>query len=136
MPNSKTEPLFTFFNCPLQLGAILLLFSMPGILVASNWQWMRDTPVKSFDSQDWALLEKTINHMLDQGEDGDSEEWRNPETGNGGKVQIMGSMDTDKGVCRDLLITNRTKSNAGSTRLNYCRQPDAQWKIDPRPRQP
>lgn len=135
MPNSKIEQPFTIFNRPRQLGIILLLICIPGMLAASNWQWMRDTAVKSFDEQDWALLENTINRLLSSGADGDSQEWQNPETGNAGSVRILSTTDTDTETCRILLITNTARSEAGTTRLNYCRQPDAQWMIDTRPQQ-
>lgn len=121
---------------PGQLGIILLLLSIPGILAASNWQWMRDTAVRSFDEQDWALLENTVQQMLDQGADGDSQEWQNPETGNAGSVQVLDTRDTDEGICRNVLITNTAKQKAGATRLIYCRQADSSWKIDTRPQQP
>ena len=106
------------FNKHTLIGALLLVFSSPGVLWGSNWQWMKDTEVRSFSEQDWALLDKTITQMLVQGSDGDTQQWQNPETGNSGSVQIQDTRETATG-----------------TRLNYCRQPDGQWKIDTRPRQ-
>ncbi len=115
--------------------AIILIFSIPGALWASNWQWLKNAPVMSFDEQDWELLQETINQTLDKGADGDSREWRNPETGNFGSVQVLDTRITDTGSCRNLVISNTSRPEKGVTRLNYCRQPDGQWKIDTRTQQ-
>jgi len=86
----------------------------------------------SFDEQDWELLENTIIQVLANDADGDSRQWQNPETGNSGNVQVLDTRKTDLGNCRNLLISNQTKPESGVTRLNYCQQPDGQWKIDHR----
>lgn len=123
------------FNRSNLIGVIVLVFLIPGVLWASNWQWMKDTEVKSFNEQDWALLDNTITQMLDQGSDGDKQEWQNPETGNSGSVQVQDTRETTTGTCRNLLISNNSKPESGVTRLDYCRQQDGQWKIDNRPQQ-
>lgn len=111
---------------------IILMFSIPGALLASNWQWLKDTPVMSFDERDWELLQETINQTLDEDSDGESRQWNNPETGNSGTVQVLDTRDTDTGHCRNLVISNSASPKKGVTRLNYCRQLDGQWKIDTR----
>jgi len=120
------------FNKTSLACAIILMFSVPGMLLASNWQWLKDAPVMSFDEQDWKLLQETINQTLNKDSDGDSRQWNNPETGNSGTVQVLDTRDTDTGLCRNLVISNSSKPEKEVTRLNYCRQPDGQWKIDTR----
>lgn len=123
------------FNKHTLVGVLLLVSSTPGVLWGSNWQWMKDTEVRSFSEQDWVLLDKTITQMLVQGSDGDTQQWQNPQTGNSGSVQIQDTRETAAGTCRNLLISNNSEPGSGTTRLNYCRQPDGQWKIDTRPQQ-
>lgn len=117
------------------ISLIVIALLIPGVPWASNWQWMKDTEVMSFDEQDWALLENTITQMLNQGSDGDKQQWQNPQTGNSGTVQIQDTRETIAGTCRLLLISNNAKPESGFTRMNYCKQQDGQWKIDPRPQQ-
>lgn len=89
----------------------------------------------AFDEQDWELLENTILQVLNKEADGDSRQWQNPETGNSGRVHVLATREADTGTCRNLLISNQAKPESGVTRLNYCRQPDGQWKIDNRAQQ-
>ena len=117
------------------ISLVVIVLLLPGVPWASNWQWMKDTEVMSFDEQDWALLENTITQMLNQGSDGDRQQWQNPQTGNSGTVQIQDTRETTAGTCRLLLISNDAKPESGFTRMNYCKQQDGQWKIDPRPQQ-
>ncbi len=108
---------------------IILIFLVPGALWASNWQWLKDTTVVAFDEQDWQLLQQTVIQSLNKDPDGKSRQWSNPDTDNSGRVQVLDTRDTDAGICRNLLISNDSSSNTGVTRLNYCKQPDGQWKI-------
>jgi surface antigen len=126
------EPPFMPFNKTKLACTAILIFAIPGVCLASNWQWLKDAPVTSFDEQDWELLQETISQTLNKDSDGDSRQWDNPETGNSGTVKVIDTRDGSTGPCRKLVISNGALPEKGVTRLNYCRQPDGQWKIDPR----
>lgn len=118
-------------NCVLILGV-----SFSGLLQASNWQWLKDAPLMSFDEQDMELLGETIHQALEQDTDGNRRDWHNPKTGHSGDIQVLDTRETDVGKCRLLLISNKAKPEKGVSRLTYCRQPDGEWKIDNRKKMP
>ena len=122
------------FNKSRLFGVIILLCCIPGTMWASNWQWLKDSPVMSFDEKDWKLLNNAIDQMLNEGADGDRRQWQNPQTGNSGSVQVVDTSNTDTGTCRNLVISNNSKPENGVTRLNFCQQQDGQWKVDNRTR--
>ncbi len=63
---------------------------------------------------------------------GDTERWRNPNTGDSGSVKLIGSSEVKGQPCRKLEYTVRLeqkKQELNSYVLNWCKTASGEWKI-------
>ena len=111
---------------PAALGFAL---SLPAAAV--NWGFLEDAPVARFTDGDWALLEETSQKALDEAADGDTHGWNNPESGAFGTIQPLDSYERDGSRCRRTEIFNSAKGAFGTSRFDFCKQPDGSWKVAP-----
>ncbi len=66
---------------------------------------------------------------------GTIERWRNPDTDNAGKVELVRKYDAKGLPCRGVSYTIRFGGDATAERryrLNWCRQQSGDWKIVPK----
>ncbi len=73
-----------------------------------------------------------LQEALDQAPDGDTRGWNNPETGAFGTIQPLNSYEAGGSNCRRTEIFNSAKGTSGTSRFDFCKQPDGKWKVAPR----
>lgn len=112
----------------LLLFAVLLALGT-GSGMASNVQFLRDSPLSKMTTEDLTLMRATIRESLDQGVDGTSKRWENPKTGASGVVTPLKSFQRDGAPCRLVEIFNEAQGFSGRTRYDFCKQPDGTWKM-------
>jgi surface antigen len=109
--------------------SVFLLLAAQGAH-AFNLRWLEDTPVQSFNDEDWRLLQQTVEQALNRSNKGDRLTWQNPESGNSGSVTNIGPADQDGRSCIRLGIHNETEKLSGSSVARFCRQDDGSWKME------
>ena len=107
----------------------LLLSSLFSVSLASNWGFLKDAPIVSFNSKDTTLMEKTIFKALDTIKDGDKLAWKNDKTGNSGLANPINSYKVNGKSCRTIRIINRSKKNIAESQHNFCQAEDKSWKL-------
>jgi surface antigen len=118
----------------LALAAAALLSSPP--VLAVNWNRLKYSPVADFTDRDFELLRKAGREALDASSDGDTREWRNPETGAHGTVKPLSTYEAEGATCRRVEIFNAGSGSSGTSRFDFCRQPDGTWKVAPQRQAP
>jgi hypothetical protein len=113
--------------------AIVATAFLPALATAQNLSFLKSAPVGYFDDKDVAILLETIDATLDEQQPHAIREWKNPDTGNSGKVEVLGaSKGADGTPCKRLRISNLAH-NGVSSRASYtfCKETD-KWIVVPR----
>ena len=115
-----------------RIFAFVLILCIPSIASAVNFQWLTDSAAQEFTEQDWVVFSDALDSALNQAEDGGIQQWSNEQSGNSGSIEVDNTRQTEHGTCRQVITTNRTARQLGTSNLTMCLQPDGSWKIDNR----
>ena len=110
--------------------AAAILFADAPVL-ASNLNFLADSPATYFNQQDKALFKDTTTTMLNEANDGESRSWSNPETKSSGEVKVLRTLPGED-KCRELEITNRAAGRKHTGRSVFCYEAkNDRWVIRP-----
>ncbi len=115
----------------MRLAIILILTFVVFISTNSyavNMQYLKYSPVASFTTEDFNMLQTTGKKALEENKDGQLSEWKNPETGHSGSITPLNSKTIDGMHCRKVRFLNRTENISGQAIYTFCRV-DNKWKI-------
>jgi len=90
--------------------------------------WLKDAPIRYFSEKDNEIMMSTIQAALDDGEDGASYDWKNPDSGNFGSVMLIDKLEHDGQTCRHAQIKNSARGNAATSKFLFCRQSNGKWQ--------
>ena len=95
------------------------------------WGWLNDSPVSKFNDDDWTLLRSTGNDLLNRGQDGEFDDWRNEKSGNYGTIKIIESGEYEGMACKKVAFFNAAPDHglSGKTVQVVCKHPDGIWKL-------
>ncbi|WP_198264434.1 hypothetical protein [sulfur-oxidizing endosymbiont of Gigantopelta aegis] len=103
---------------------MFLLFSNAS---AVNMQYLKYSPVASFEPEDFEMLQTVGRKALDENKDGVTSEWANTETGNSGSITPLDSSTIDEMHCRKTKLFNKAKDKSGQAVFTFCKVGD-RWK--------
>jgi hypothetical protein len=106
---------------------------LPAAAAAQNLSFLKDAAVSYFDEKDVSMLLETVDATLDEQQPHAIREWKNPGTGNSGKMEVLGTTTSAAGTpCKRLRITN-VAHNGVNSRASYtfCKETD-KWMVVPR----
>jgi len=83
----------------------------------------------SLDKVDQMTMAKTTQRTLEVVRDGETNTWRNPNTGNSGTVVPTRTYQSNNTYCREFQQTVVVGGQQQSAYGTACRQPDGTWKI-------
>ena len=84
----------------------------------------------SLDNADLAAYNQTSQRALNNGQNGQTLPWKNPQTGNSGTVTPTNYYQNDAGeYCREYTQTITVGGKKQEGHGTACRQPDGSWKI-------
>ena len=100
---------------------------------SAPWSWMENAPVSYFNEKDWEILRATGRDILDNGENGTSRSWINPDTDNSGTITVINKGQIKGQVCRRVRFENNVsaKDLTGSGSYLLCKLEDGTWQIAP-----
>ena len=112
-------------------GIAILLVSLTCILSAqaSNYRFMKDSPIASFNDNDLQLMHDNAFKALDTVKDGDKLAWSNADTGNSGLANPIKSFIKNGMSCRTLRLINKSNQNVAESIFNFCKTSNNSWKI-------
>jgi surface antigen len=105
----------------------LCVISLPAF--SGNWSFLKNSPVESFDDDDWSLLKKTAREALENGENGIAVTWVNQKTGHSGTITPLTTKDHNGSTCRKTKFFNSANEMTGSAVFYLCKQDDETWKV-------
>jgi surface antigen len=114
-----TSPLRHLLPLVLTLGVAL-----PAM--ATNLNWMKDTPARHFTEQDWKQFSESLNQALGENR---AVSWKNEQSGNGGSIAPLSSVERDGATCRQAEISNTAKGKTGKSNFTFCQKPDGGWAV-------
>ena len=106
---------------------------LPALAAAQNVGYLKDAAVSYFDEKDVAMLLENVDAALDEQQPHAIREWKNPGTGNSGKLEVLGISRSAAGTpCKRLRITNVAHNGVtGRASHTFCKETD-QWMVVPR----
>ena len=117
---------------PLIAASVLLLWSLGAHAQMGQGFWTSATLTKS----DIALIRKTVRKDLLGKPKGTSLPWKNPDSGNSGKVTLLDSFPSKGRTCERVRYFIDPGPNQPSTAqpttyvITSCKLPDGSWKQD------
>ena len=109
------------------LLAVVLGSGLPAL--ASNLDFMKDTPYTHFTDEDHKIFNQTLNDTLNKGADGESREWSNPKSKASGEVKELKTFERKGMPCRTVYIANKAKGRSGNAEYNFCKQASGIWAL-------
>lgn len=119
----------------LPLITATILASVGTAASAQNLNFLRESPIGWLDESDQAILEATIDALL-EAPDGTTTDWLNPETGAHGRIQVMDTHQDFGTTCRRMKMRNEAKGRKGGGTYRLCQAEDDTWKFAPVKDQP
>jgi surface antigen len=107
------------------LALMLAVACAPAL--ASNVQFLRDTPISKMTKEDLELFRTNMHEALEHDADGATRRWENPKTGTSGTLTPVSTFVQDGAKCRRLEIVNSVQGLTGRSTFNMCKQIDGAW---------
>ncbi|MDX1540151.1 MAG: RT0821/Lpp0805 family surface protein [Geminicoccaceae bacterium] len=81
--------------------------------------------------EDFAMIGTAVNRLTEQERVGESAEWRNPDSGNGGSVTLLELFAEGGFDCRRVRHMVKIKGEADAKQMTFktCRDTDGVWKL-------
>ena len=115
------------------LAAAALIAGCTELITASagNLNFLADTPVAHFNSDDMALMRESANKVLEAPDPNAKQEWSNARTGASGVAQVRGQFTAANGTpCKRLRIMNRVRGLRSDATYTVCRSADGDWAFN------
>jgi surface antigen len=110
-------------------GFLVAVLAAAAPALASNLNFMKDTPYTHFTDEDHKIFNETLNDTLNNGADGESRAWSNPKTKAGGEVKPLKTFERKGTPCRTVYIANKAKGRSASSKYNFCKQASGTWAL-------
>jgi hypothetical protein len=115
------------------LGLLIALACavIPIRATAVNPSFLGNTPLNFFQPEDFALMKKSAQEVLDSTQPSAKQSWSNPKTGASGFAQAAGQFKTADGtLCKRLRIYNKAGGLENVATYPVCKYPDRGWVIN------
>lgn len=104
---------------------------VPGQALA-QWGWLRGTAVSEMTESDWTVFKTVATGVLEDGADGVTAEWSNPETGAHGAIKPLATFMFQGRPCRTTAFRSTSRRGTqGQSVHTVCQQTDGTWKLAP-----
>lgn len=110
----------------LLISGLILFFTSN--IYAVNFQYLRYSPIASFNDEDLQLLQEAGLTALNEYDNGKVIMWKNPETQNSGSITPVNSSTIDGMHCRKVKIINQAKNKYNESQFTFCKVKE-RWKV-------
>lgn len=113
------------------IGALVVIgVFLPALSAAQNLGFLKDAPISFFDEKDMAMLMEAIDAALNEEHARATREWKNPDTGNSGKAEVLRAFKNAAGTaCKRLRVTNLVHNGVnGRATYTLCKETD-KWMV-------
>ncbi len=113
------------------LAIACALVWVPGEVLA-QWGWLRGSAISEMTDADWAVFKQVATGVLEDGADGVTAEWSNPETGAHGAIKPLATFMYQGKPCRTTAFRSVSRHGTqGQSVHTVCQQADGTWKLAP-----
>jgi surface antigen len=115
--------------------AIRVVFSaiMCGLFIqpafALDLLWLNQSPSRFFTDDDWDLAQEAATKALDTAKDGETVSWKSPTSDTNGSFTPLSTTTRDGATCRRVKTANHARNLDGGSVMNFCQQPDGEWRL-------
>jgi surface antigen len=109
---------------------VILALACSTPAIAANIGGM-DIPYANFTDKDRAIFHEALDRALDNGADGATLDWSNPETKARGEIKPVKTFDRAGTPCRTVNISNHAKGRSASGPFTLCKDAAGKWKLTP-----
>ena len=99
-----------------------------------NIGFLSKGPVAYLDDADKKILTETFNAALNDGANGETVEWSNPDTGNSGTIEVLDTHEDYGTTCRTIRTFTQAGGRDGGGVYRLCRADDDSWQFAPKRR--
>ena len=117
---------------PLIILTLTTLLTVPA--AAQNIGFLSRGPIAYLNDDEKALLSETLSRALEDGTDGETVTWENPDTGNNGRIEILDTHEDYGTTCRTIRTHTTAGGREGGGIYRLCRADDDSWRFAPRRR--
>ncbi len=102
--------------------------------LAQNIGFLHKGPIAYLDEVDKQILREVLNAVLDDGQDGETVEWSNPDTGHTGSIEVLDTHEDYGTTCRTIRTRMQAGGRDGGGAYRLCRADDDTWRFAPKRR--
>ena len=117
-----------------QLALGLLLAMIAGAATAQNIEFLYRGPIAYLNDVDKEILTRTFDNALKDAADGETVAWSNPDSGNGGTVEVLDTHEDYDTTCRTVRTHTKAAGREGGGIYRLCLADDDTWQFAPRRR--
>jgi hypothetical protein len=104
---------------------------MPMRVAAVNTTFLGNTPLNFSQPDDFALMRKTAEQVLESSQPNAKQSWSNPKTGASGFAQVTGQFKMADGTqCKRVRIFNKAGGLENVATYPVCKYSDRGWVIN------
>jgi surface antigen len=107
--------------------AVAAMAALP-VRAGNEGLFARDAPISRMTAEDFRIAGEVIRKALDEGQQGQAYEWKNPATGASGSITPGASFERDGMPCRAARFAIAAGGKNSKSAWNLCRTPDG-WKV-------
>lgn len=101
------------------------------IALAQNINFLNRGPIAHMDDTDKAILREAVADALNNHADGQTVDWKNPGTGNGGTITLLDTHQDYGTTCRSLRTRSQAAGRSGGGNYRLCKAQDGTWQFAP-----
>jgi len=114
---------------------LLTLMTLLSVTAAAqNIGFLSKGPIAYLNDEEKAQLSETLNQALEDGADGETVTWENPDTGNNGRIEILDTHEDYGTTCRTIRTHTMASGREGGGIYRLCLADDDSWRFAPRRR--
>ena len=108
----------------------MLAIMSPNPAQARAWEWAKRLPVNQYSPEDIGILKARMDKILSSLKDGETGEWSNSETGHGGSITPLNSIEANGKTCRETRFQSQSDAGQNMSEFFLCKQPDGSWAVE------
>jgi surface antigen len=112
------------------LAALTVALILSGQVQARAWEWAKRLPINQYSPEDIAILKQGMAEILGSLENGETGQWSNPETGHGGSITPMTSVQQNSKTCRQTRFTSVMGGQENVSEFLLCQQENGGWAVE------
>ena len=102
--------------------------------LAQNIGFLHQGPIAYLDDVDRQILSDTFNAALEEGENGETVAWSNPDTGHTGTIEVLDTHEDYGTTCRTVRTFTQAGGRKGGGVYRLCLADDDTWQFAPKRR--